>query len=271
LIRLLFLGDVFGRPGRRVVRELLPGLRREFEPSLVIANVENAAGGAGISPKPFKQLRAAGIDVMTSGNHIWDQRPGYELLDNEPCLLRPRNYPAGVPGRGCGVFAVPPGRRGAGVRVGVLNLQGRVFMPNTDCPFRAADAALTGLTNEGAAVVFVDFHAEATSEKIALGLHLDGRVGAVVGTHTHVQTADERLLPNGTAYLSDAGMCGPRDGVIGVTPAEVMPRFLTALPFRATPAKGPAALRGVIVDLDEATARAVSIQRLQRSEEDEAR
>jgi 2',3'-cyclic-nucleotide 2'-phosphodiesterase len=266
LLRVLFLGDVFGRPGRRVVAAFLTELRRELEPDVVVANVENAAGGAGISPKPHRQLRRAGIDVMTSGNHIWDQKPGLELLETEEHLLRPLNYPSGVPGRGSCLFTVPEDRPRAGTVLGVISLQGRVFMPVIDCPFRAAQEEVERLRAAGAAAVFVDFHAEATSEKIALARHLDGRAGAVIGTHTHVQTADETVLPGGTAFLSDAGMCGPVGGVIGVVTEEVMPRFLRGTPFRANPASGPAALHGVVVDLDTSSGRAVAIERVQRRE-----
>ncbi len=258
-----------GRPGRRALEYLLPDLIAEFTPSLVIANVENAAGGAGISPKPLRELKDLEIDVMTSGNHIWDNREGYALLDAEPYLLRPANYPPGVPGKGVAVYRVPEDRLGGGTILGVVNLQGRVFMRETDCPFRTADREIKALNETGVTAVFVDFHAEATSEKEALGRYLDGRVAAVIGTHTHVQTADNRILPGGTAYLSDAGMCGPTEGVIGVKAESVMGRFLNALPFRAVPAEGPTAVRGCVVEYDEEIGRAVSIHLIQRDGEDD--
>ncbi len=254
-----------GRPGRRVLQEHLAKIVAGLSPSIVIANVENAAGGAGISAKPLRELKDMEIDVMTSGNHIWDNREGYALLDGEPYLLRPVNYPPGVPGKGVAVYRVPEDRPGGGTILGVVNLQGRVFMRETDCPFRAADREIEALNKTGVTAVFVDFHAEATSEKEALGRYLDGRVAAVVGTHTHVQTADNRILPGGTAYLSDAGMCGPTEGVIGVTAESVMGRFLNALPFRAVPAKGPAAVRGCVVEYDEEIGRAVSIELVHQS------
>jgi metallophosphoesterase (TIGR00282 family) len=263
LARLLFLGDVMGRPGRRALKAHLPEILAEFFPDLVIANVENAAGGAGISVKPLNELKGFGIDVFTSGNHIWDNREAYSLLETEPFLLRPSNYPPGVPGKGVAVYAAAEG-----VKIGVVNLQGRVFMREIDCPFRAADREIEALKDSGVRAILVDFHAEATSEKEAMGRYLDGRVTAVVGTHTHVQTADGRILPGGTAYLSDAGMCGPTAGVIGVKAESVVSRFLNALPFRAEPAEGPVALRGCVVDFDENTGHALSIVTVDRGDAD---
>jgi metallophosphoesterase (TIGR00282 family) len=267
LIRILFLGDVVGRPGRSALRTHLEGLLEEIAPAVVVANVENSAGGAGVSARPFRELKELGIDVMTSGNHVWDNREAYPLLETEPHLLRPANYPPGVPGRGTAVFTVPGDRPGGGGRVGVINLQGRVFMREIDCPFRTADREISTLKDAGVRVILVDFHAEATSEKEALGRYLDGRVSAVVGTHTHVQTADNRVLPGGTAYLTDAGMCGPTGGVIGVKAESVVGRFLNALPFRAVPAKGPTAVRGCVVDCDAETGRALSIALVRRNGE----
>ncbi len=263
MARLLFLGDVMGRPGRRALKAHLPEILAEFSPDLVIANVENAAGGAGISARPLNELKGFRIDVFTSGNHIWDNREAYSLLETEPFLLRPSNYPPGVPGRGVAVHAAA-----GGVKIGVVNLQGRVFMREIDCPFRAADREIETLKDSGVSAILVDFHAEATSEKEAMGRYLDGRVTAVIGTHTHVQTADGRVLPGGTAYLSDAGMCGPTGGVIGVKAESVVRRFLNALPFRAEPAEGPVALRGCVVDFDEKTGRALAIETVDRGDDD---
>jgi len=262
LARLLFLGDVMGRPGRRALKTYLPSVLALFSPDLLIANVENAAGGAGVSARPLNELKGLGIDVFTSGNHVWDNREAYPLLEAEPFLLRPANYPPGVPGRGVAVHEA------AGMKIGVINLQGRVFMREIDCPFHAADREIEALKNSGARAILVDFHAEATSEKEAMGRYLDGRVTAVIGTHTHVQTADGRVFPGGTAYLSDAGMCGPTGGVIGVKTESVLGRFLNALPFRAEPAEGPVALRGCVVDFDEKTGRALAIETVDRGDED---
>jgi len=264
LIRILFLGDVMGRPGRLALKTHLPKILAELSPDLVIANAENAAGGAGISARPLSELKGLGIDVFTSGNHVWDNREAYPLLEAEPFLLRPANYPPGVPGKGVAVRALSDGR----TTIGVLNLQGRVFMREIDCPFRTADREIEALHDSGVNAILVDFHAEATSEKEALGRYLDGRVTAVIGTHTHVQTADGRVLPGGTAYLSDAGMCGPTGGVIGVKAESVVGRFLNALPFRAEPAGGPVALRGCVVDFDEKTGRALALETVNRGDDD---
>lgn len=267
MIKLLFLGDIIGKPGRKVVKRFLPGLIKTRQPSVVIANVENAAGGAGIAPGPYEDLIEYGVDVMTSGNHIWDNREGLPLVEEDPLLIRPANYPAGVPGRGSCLFTIPDGRPGAGLTVGVLNLQGRVFMRELDCPFQRANTEIKKLKEAGAAAIFVDIHAEATSEKEALGWYLDGRVSAVVGTHTHVATADSRLLPKGTAYQSDAGMCGPLESVIGVEVDRIIERFLTSLPFRIKPAKGPSHLNGVVIEIYEGTGKATAIERIREVEE----
>jgi len=263
LTRILFLGDVMGRPGRLALKTHLPKILAELSPDLVIANAENAAGGAGITVKTLNELKGLGIHVFTSGNHVWDNREAYPLLEAEPFLLRPANYPPGVPGRGVAVHAAA-----GGLKIGVANLQGRVFMREIDCPFRVADREIEALHDSGVNVILVDFHAEATSEKEALGRYLDGRVTAVIGTHTHVQTADGRVLPGGTAYLSDAGMCGPTGGVIGVKAESVVGRFLNALPFRAEPAGGPVALRGCVVDFDEKTGRALALETFNRGDDD---
>jgi len=262
-VRIFFIGDVVGKPGRRIVAAMLPGLRREFGADLVIANGENSAGGFGITRETFEDLVGAGVDVVTGGNHTWHAREAAGLLDAEPRLLRPANYPAGTPGRGGAVFRTggnPPGA------VGVLNLEGRVFMQPLLSPFEVGREEIARLRGE-AAVVVVDFHAEATSEKIALGWHLDGRVSAVVGTHTHVQTADERVLPGGTAFITDVGMTGPRDSIIGMGREEVLQRFLTLLPTRFDVAGGPTQLNAVLIDADERTGHARLIERVRRVQE----
>lgn len=253
---LLVVGDVHGRPGRRILKERLPRLRARYDARFIVANGENAAGGAGLSREVAEEIFAAGVDVITGGNHIWHHRDAYELLDSDARIVRPLNYPPGVPGRGATVAASKDG-----VPVAVLNLQGRVFMPELDDPFRAVRAELDGV-RERARVIVLDFHAEATSEKIAMGWYLDGRISAVIGTHTHVQTADERILPQGTAYISDVGMTGPRDGVIGMDRERILERFLTALPVRFEVAAGPAQINAVAVDVDEETGKARRIERI---------
>jgi metallophosphoesterase (TIGR00282 family) len=255
-MRLLVVGDVHGRPGRRILKEHLPRLRARHEAHFVVANGENGAGGAGLSREVADELFAAGVDVITGGNHIWQHRDAYELLDAEPRIIRPLNYPPGVPGRGATVV-----RTREGVPVAVLNLQGRVFMPEVDDPFRTVQAEVEAL-HDRARVIIVDFHAEATSEKIAMGWYLDGKITALVGTHTHVQTADERILPQGTAYISDVGMTGPRDGVIGMDRARILERFQTGLPVRFEVASGPAQLNAVAIDVDEETGMARRIERI---------
>ncbi len=261
-MNILFIGDVVGRPGRRIVAQTLPALRREFEVDLAIANGENSAGGFGITRETFDELVEAGVDVVTGGNHTWQAREIYTLLDSDPRLLRPANYPPGTPGRGAGVFRAS-GR--ASAAVGVLNLEGRIFMQPLDSPFQVAREEAARLRRE-TPVIVVDMHAEATSEKIALGWYLDGRVSAVVGTHTHVQTADERILPEGTAFITDAGMTGPRDSIIGMGREEVLQRFLTLLPARFDVASGPVQLNAVVLDVDEGTGRARRIQRITRAD-----
>src|SRR6266404_1829507 len=255
----IFLGDVVGKPGRRAVVESVPHLLATAGADFVIANCENASGGVGVDPRAASELLKAGVDVLTSGNHIWAKRDIVEYLRDSDVLLRPLNFVAGSPGRG---FTVKRSR--SGVEVAVVNLIGRVFMGNYDCPFRAVDGALETLRAR-ARVVLVDMHGEATSEKVAMGWYLDGRVSAVIGSHTHVQTADERILPHGTAYLSDAGMCGPRDSVIGVKRELVLDRFLTQMPTRFEVATGPALLQGALVDVDEGSGRATAIQRIQQT------
>ncbi|HLK32039.1 MAG TPA: TIGR00282 family metallophosphoesterase [Terriglobales bacterium] len=259
-MRILFIGDIFGRPGRNIVREQLEAVVIEHRVNLVIANGENAAGGFGITPALAEELLELGIDVLTTGNHVWDKR---EIMDyfetangSGPArrVLRPANYPAGLPGTG--IFE---GQTHEGIPYAVLNLQGRVFMAPIDDPFRSADALLKKIQ---AKVILVDFHAEATSEKIALGWYLDGRVTAVIGTHTHVPTADERILPQGTAYLTDVGMTGPYDSVIGVQKEQIITRFLKNLPMRFEAATGQVKFCAVLIDCDEHTGRATAIERL---------
>ncbi|MEJ2524753.1 MAG: TIGR00282 family metallophosphoesterase [Desulfuromonadales bacterium] len=255
-LKVLFIGDIVGRPGRRLVQDQLPRLVDQHAIDLVIANVENAAAGFGLTPDVVAELFKADIDVMTTGNHVWDKRDGLVCLDQESALLRPANYPVAVPGHGVGLF-----RTAADVPVAVMNLQGRVFMSALDCPFRKADEILAKLGPEQK-IVFVDFHAEATSEKGALGAYLDGRVSAVIGTHTHVQTADERILPGGTAFMTDAGMTGARDSVIGIRKELSIERFLTQMPVRYEIAKKDPVLCGVVVSIDESTGQATGIERI---------
>lgn len=253
-MRILFIGDIFASAGRRITAACLPRLVSDEKIDLVIANVENAAGGFGITPPLAQELFALGIDVMTSGNHIWDKREIYDYLNNEPRLLRPANYGSSVPGAG-----IVTGKARNGVPYAVVNLQGRVHMPAIECPFRTADTLLAGLPPE-IRIRFVDFHAEATSEKMAMGWHLDGRVTAVIGTHTHIPTADARVLPGGTAYQTDCGMTGPYDSVIGVDKRTILYRFLTQLPARFEAAAGMVELHAAIVEADEETGLARSIR-----------
>lgn len=242
-MNVLILGDIFGRPGRNMVKEHLPQLIETHKPELVVANGENAAGGFGLTKKVAEELFALGIHVLTSGNHIWDQKEMYTYIDLEPRILRPANYPPEVPGSSVYIY------RSSTAVVAVINLIGRTFMGDYDCPFRTADSILAGLPEEVTHII-VDFHAEATSEKIALARYLDGQISALVGTHTHVATADEQILPNGTAYVTDLGMCGPVDSVLGVDPEAVIKKFLTQLPSRFSVAKGPASLTGVVIGLN---------------------
>jgi 2',3'-cyclic-nucleotide 2'-phosphodiesterase len=260
-VRILFIGDIVGRPGRELVRQGLGPLVERHGVDFVIANAENAAAGFGITRDIGEQLLTWGVDVMTSGNHIWDKKEALDYIGVEPRLIRPANYPSGVPGRGSYVA-----RTRDGMNVGVVNLMGRVFMLNIDDPFAAALRSVEAL-RERTRVVFVDFHAEATSEKVAMGWHLDGKVTAVIGTHTHVQTADERILPRGTAYLTDVGMTGPHDSIIGVEVEAALGRFLTALPARFETATGNPRLNAVIIDADTETGRALHIERLSYSAE----
>jgi len=255
-LKILFIGDIIGRPGRQLVRDFMPRLVDQHMIDLVVANGENAAAGFGLTPDVVSELFDTGIDVLTTGNHVWDKRDGYICLEQEPAVLRPANYPADVPGHGVGVF-----KTAAGLPVAVVNLEGRVFMNSLDCPFRKADAILRDL-GPGHRIILIDFHAEATSEKGALAAYLDGRVSAVVGTHTHVQTADERVLPGGTAFISDAGMTGARDSVIGIRKELSIQRFLTQMPVRYEIAKKDPVLCGVVISIDESTGKATGIERV---------
>lgn len=260
-MRILFLGDVVGRIARRAIRQDLRPLRKRLAIDFTIANGENAAGGKGIDPDSTEELLDAGVDVITTGNHVWQHRSIVPLLERESRLIRPANFPPGNAGRGWTIV-----KSKDGVEVAVVNLIGRAFMGSFDCPFRAADQILEEARSR-AKVVFVDMHAEATAEKVAMGWYLAGRVAAVVGSHTHVQTADERVLPGGTAYLTDAGMCGPVDSVIGMRREEVLERFLTQRPVRFDVAKGDAVLQGAVIDVDAETGRAKEITRLQERTE----
>jgi len=254
-MNILFIGDIFASSGRRMVSENLQQIISEERIQLAIANAENAAAGFGITPALAEELFSIGLDVLTSGNHAWDKKEIYEYLPRQPRLLRPANYPCELPGRGLVVV-----RARNGVDVAVMNLQGRTHMPATDCPFRKADELLASL-DPSVKVRVVDFHCELTSEKMAMGVHLDGRVSAVIGTHTHVPTADERVLPGGTAYQTDAGMTGPWDSVIGADKQLALRRFITGTPIRLEAARNQPELHGAIVTVDEGTGRATAIRR----------
>ena len=257
MIRILFLGDVVGEPGRKAVAARLPGLREEADLDFVVVNGENAAGGRGITSKIAIDLLRAGAAVITTGDHVWDQREVMEYFPTEPRLLRPINFPEGAPGAGSVVLETAKGK------VGVINAQGRVFMnPPLENPLSLVEEAVEAMRAEDVRVILLDFHAEATSEKIAMGRALDGRVSLVVGTHTHVQTADEQIFPRGTAYLTDAGMCGPAESVLGREIASVVWRFRTSLPTRFPVAKGPVRICGVIVGVDEESGHAVELKRV---------
>ncbi|MCI0747762.1 MAG: TIGR00282 family metallophosphoesterase [Verrucomicrobia subdivision 3 bacterium] len=255
-MNVLFIGDIVGEPGRRAVKQLVPELRKRFALDAVIANGENSAGGAGVTPRTAEEIFSAGIDVITSGDHLWDQKEVVELLENEPRFLRPVNYPPGTPGRGADVFQIP----GRGP-IAVLNVQGRVFMPALENPFATTQAELAPLAAQ-TRVIIVDVHAEATSEKIALARLLDGRVSAVIGTHTHVQTADEQIFPGGTAFLCDAGFTGGHESILGREIEPVIKRFLTHMPQRFAVARDRVFLQGVVVEVDEVTGKTRRIQRV---------
>jgi len=256
MIRILMIGDIVGRPGRRAVRECLKAYRLKYNPDFVIANGENAAGGVGLTPETGDELFNAGVDFITMGNHTWDKKELTPYLEQEPNIIRPANYPPGTPGSGFAVAKV-----NKEVKLGIINLSGRVYLPALDCPFRTADTVVEKIRQE-TPLIIVDFHAEATSEKVALGYYLDGRVSAVIGTHTHIQTSDERILPGGTAYITDAGMTGPRDSVLGIKTDLVIRKFLTQMPVRFEVADGIAQFNGVLIDLDQHTGKALKIERI---------
>jgi metallophosphoesterase (TIGR00282 family) len=257
ILRILHIADIMGEPGRKAAAALLPGIIRERGVAFVLGNGENAAGGFGLTRTVMEDLFANGLDVITGGNHMWDRKDILDFIDDEERLLRPANYPRGVPGRGAGLYSTAEGQL-----IGVLSLLGRVFIKEVECPFKTAEAEIAALREE-TPVVIVDIHAEATSEKIALGWHLDGKVSAVLGTHTHVQTADERILPRGTAFISDVGMTGPFDSVIGIRKELALKRFLTQLPVRFEVARDDVRLNGVLVDIDSNTGRALAVERIQ--------
>jgi metallophosphoesterase (TIGR00282 family) len=258
-MNILFIGDIFGKPGREIARRAIPALIAARGIDFVIANVENCAAGFGVTGDLADTILEYGVDVMTSGNHVWDKKEVLDYIPRQPRLLRPANFPAGVPGRGSYIA-----RTRTGEPVGVLNLMGRVFMTPLDDPFALAVREIETLRAK-TRVILVDFHAEATSEKIAMGWHLDGRATAVVGTHTHVQTADERILPKGTAYLTDAGMTGPQDSIIGVSVDAALGRFLSGMPAKFEAATGPARLNAVIITADASSGRATGIERINLS------
>lgn len=255
-MRFLMIGDIVGRPGRKAVRENLSRVIDEFAVDFVLANGENASGGKGLTPKVANELYGYGVDALSMGNHVWNKKDIFQIIDQEPRLIRPANYPPGTPGVGFAVFTDL-----RGVRIGVANVSGRVFMPALDCPFRTINDLLPRLQRE-TQIIVVDFHAEATSEKVAMGWYLDGRVSAVLGTHTHVQTADECVLPGGTAFITDVGMTGPRVSVIGVKKEPVIDRFLTQMPRRFEVAGGPYQFNAVFVEIDDGSGKALRIERL---------
>jgi len=255
-MRVLFIGDIFGKPGRKALFEKMHGLIQAHRIDFCVANVENAAAGFGVTPQIVEELLNAEIDVLTTGNHVWDKRAILPYLDQQPRLLRPHNYPPATPGTGLFI-----GDSRCGVRIAVLNLQGRVYLPSIDCPFVTGEAAVAEVGKK-TNIILVDFHAEATSEKQAFAWYMDGRVSAVVGTHTHVQTADERILPRGTAYITDLGMTGPYDSVIGSIPDLALERFLRQMPARLEPATGNPRFCGAVVEIDEASGLALSISRI---------
>jgi metallophosphoesterase (TIGR00282 family) len=254
-MKLLFIGDIMGAPGREIVKEYLPRLKRKYNPTFIVANGENSAHGRGITEKIAKELLEAGVHAITLGNHAWDNKEVFEFIDNEPRLIRPANFPEGAPGRGITYIKQPEGE------LAVINLQGRSFLPPLDCPFQMADR-LVEQARKRTKLIFVDFHAEATSEKQALAWSLDGRISALVGTHTHVQTGDERTLPHGTGYLSDVGMCGPSDGILGMERDAVIKKFLTQLPVRFEVAGGPVQINAVLITLDKETGKTKKLERI---------
>ena len=261
IITILFAGDVVGEPGRRTIKQLIPKLREKYQVDFCVVNGENSAGGAGITPRTYRELRESGVDAVTTGDHVWDNKEVMGMIHTEACLLRAANHPHGVPGFGSVVLTSPKG-----VKLAVLNLMGRSFIKAMDCPFQAADREV-GHLREITPLIFVDVHAETTSEKIALGRFLDGRVTAVVGTHTHVQTADEQIFPGGTAFLCDAGMTGPHESILGREIKPIIERFRTQMPQRFEVAEGDLRLKGVVVRAERTTGKAVSIERVDKNYE----
>ncbi|MBU4488288.1 MAG: TIGR00282 family metallophosphoesterase [Candidatus Omnitrophica bacterium] len=255
-MKILFIGDIVGSPGRRAIKELVPKITKKEKIDFVVANAENAAGGSGVTPNIAEELFSYGVDVITSGDHIWKKKEIVEFLDAESKLLRPANYPAGAPGSGWGIYSAKNG-----AKVGIINLVGRVFMEAVECPFKTGRDIVEKIRKE-TPIILIDMHAEATSEKIALGWYLDGEVSAILGTHTHVQTADERIYPKGTAFISDLGMTGPHDSVIGRKVEQILTRFLTSLPTRFEMAEDNVQLNGVVVTIDEKTGKALEIKRI---------
>lgn len=257
-MKILFIGDIVGSPGREAIKRLVVSLKQELQIDFVIANAENASGGSGITFKVAAELFTSGVDVLTSGDHIWKKIEIFELINQEERILRPLNFPSGAPGSGASIFKAQNG-----AKVGVININGRVFMDALECPFKTALKAAEELAAE-TKIIIVDIHAEATSEKVALGWYLDGKVSAIFGTHTHIQTADEKILPQGTAYITDVGMTGPYDSVIGRRVEDVLTRFLSAIPVRFQVAEGNIQLHGALVEIDEVTGKARSILRIQK-------
>lgn len=259
-MNILCIGDIVGKPGRDVLAAALPGLRKEHAVDFVIANGENAAGGSGILPKQAEEILACGVDVITLGDHVWDKKEIYDYLGQSARMIRPANFPEGAPGQGSVVVQAPNG-----VKIGVINLLGRTFMRyNVDCPFRTLDRLVQGMAGQ-TPVIIVDMHAETTSEKVAIGHYMDGRVSLIFGTHTHIQTADEKILPKGTGYITDLGMTGPYDSVIGQNKENILQRFLTSMPQKFEVAEGAGTLHGVIISVDTATGKAQRIVRVQHT------
>jgi len=256
-MKLLFIGDIVGKIGRNATKTLLPSVSSKYKIDLVIANGENAAGGFGITEKIVSEIFSYGVHVITTGNHVWDKKEFIPHISKEDRVLRPLNYPPGVPGFGSLLYKLRDS-----IKVAVVNLSGRVFMSNIDCPFRVGKETIEKLRAE-TRIIIIDFHAEATSEKIAFGLFMDGKVSAVIGTHTHVQTADEKILPGGTAYITDVGMTGPSDSVIGIEKEQIIQKFLTNMPMRFETARGEGIFSAVVIEMDEETGESTAIQRLQ--------
>lgn len=254
-MNLLVIGDIVGRPGRQAIREFLPDLVRQYNIEFIIANAENASGGRGLTREVMQELLGAGIDVLTMGNHVWDNKEIFSFIDDEPRLIRPANYPQPCPGQGYHVY-----QAGFNMKIAVINVSGRVYMPALDCPFRIVEQIISSLPEVDC--IIIDFHAEATSEKQAFAYYFDGRATAVLGTHTHIQTADERILPGGTAYITDLGMTGPIESVLGMDRHAVIEKFLSQRPVRLEVAKGPSQLQGVVLELDEKTHRVTQIKRI---------